>query len=203
MAAFPRAELDSRVEPAYCGIFDTTFIQGAPTGRPKASNVSDLSHPPSEIVQTTTAELPPEELRALLEELLAAERAGVKVAAALRDEHPPGAVHTLLDDVRADEAQSCALLARALRVLGVDAGARVGEFATRALAVEGRRARVAYLQRGQRWVVRRLEEAIPRIAHPEVASALRTMLELHDANVAACDRALASWVDDAAPGGGR
>ncbi len=165
--------------------------------------MSELSHPPSEIVQTTTGELSPDELRALLEELLAAERAGVKVAAVLRDEHPPGAMHTLLREVCAVEAESCALLARALRVLGVPAAARVGAFATKALAVEGRRARIAYLQRGQRWVVRRLEEVIPRVAHPEVASALRNMLELHDANVAACDRALASWVDEAAPGGGR
>ena len=44
-------------------------------------------------------------------------------------------------------------------------------------------------------MVRRLNEALPRIAHPGVAEALRRMLDLHDANVAACDDALASWRD--------
>lgn len=151
--------------------------------------------PASANVQTGADTLSPDELRALLEELLAAERAGVKVAAAIRDEHPPGATRALLDAVRADEAQSCALLAGALDLLGAPAGARVGDFAAKALAVEGARARFAFLERGQRWVVRRLNEALPRIAHPEVAEALRRMLDLHDANVAACHDALASWRD--------
>jgi nitronate monooxygenase len=151
--------------------------------------------PASANVQTGADTMSPDELRAFLDELLAAERAGVRVAAALRDEQSPGATRALLDAVRADEAQSCALLAGALGLLGAPAGARVGEFAAKALAVEGRRERVAFLQRGQRWVVRRLNEVLPRIAHPGVADALRRMLELHDANVAACDAALASWRD--------
>lgn len=152
--------------------------------------------PASRNVQTGADTLSPDETRALLEELLAAERAGVRVAAALRDEHPPGPTRALLDAVRADEAQSCALLAGALGLLGAPAGSRVGDFAAQALAVEGRRERFAFLQRGQRWVVRRLNEALPRIAHEGVAGALRRMLELHDANVAACDDALASWRDE-------
>lgn len=151
--------------------------------------------PASASLQTGADTLSPDELRSLLDELLAAERAGVKVAAALRDEQPPGTVRALLDAVRADEAQSCALLAGALSLLGAPAGARVGDFAAKALAIEGARERFAFLQRGQRWVVRCLNDALPRVAHAGVAEALRRMLELHDANVAACDAALASWRD--------
>lgn len=141
-----------------------------------------------------------EAMRALLEELLAAERAGVKVAAALRDDHPQGPTRALLDAVRDDEAASCALLAGALALLDAPAGARVGDFAARVLALHGDRARFALLQRGQRWVVRRVEEALPRVAHEGVALALRRVLDLHHANVAACEQMLVSWPEDASPG---
>lgn len=141
-----------------------------------------------------------EAMRALLEELLAAERAGVKVAAALRDDHPPGPARALLEAVRDDEAASCALLAEALGLLAAPAGTRVGDFAAKVLALHGDRERFALLQRGQRWVVRRVEEALPTVAHEGVALALRKMLELHHANVAACEQMLASWPEDAPPG---
>ena len=68
------------------------------------------------------------------------------------------------------------------------------------LALHGDRERFALLQRGQRWVVRRVEEALPTVAHEGVALALRKMLELHHANVAACEQMLASWPEDAPPG---
>jgi hypothetical protein len=160
--------------------------------------VTKVSQPASEDVQPLSGDA----LHALLDELLAAERAGVKVAAALRDEHEPGPVRALLDAVRGDEAESCALLAGALGLLGAPTGSRVGDFAAKVLALHGRRERFALLQRGQRWVVRRVEEALPKITHAGVALALRRMLDLHLVNVAAAEQLLASWPEDASPAGG-
>lgn len=163
-----------------------------------------LSHPQFEFVQSEGGAgqlLDTAGLLALLDELLAAERAGVRVASALRDDHPPGPIRTLLGVVHIDEAESCRLLANAIRALGEKPSSRVGDFAERALAIEGARERLAFLQRGQRWVVRRLEEAIPRTASSEVGDALREVLEIHRRNVAACEEVLASLDDP--PGGTR
>lgn len=160
--------------------------------------MTKVSQPASEDVQSAGV-LSRDAMRALLDELLAAERAGVKVAAALRDEHEPGPVRALLEAVRDDEAESCALLAAAIGQLGVPAGSQVGDFAAKVLALRGRRERFALLQRGQRWVVRRVEEALPKITHEGVALALRRMLDLHVVNVAAGEQLLASWPEDASP----
>lgn len=164
--------------------------------------MAKLSQAPSDNVQQGGASSH-EAMRALLDELLAAERAGVKVAAALREDQPAGPVRALLDAVRDDEAASCALLAGALGLLGAPAGMRVGDFAAKVLALRGDRERFALLQRGQRWVVRRVEEALPTVAHEGVALALRKVLALHHANVAACEQLLASWPEDAPPEAGR
>ena len=50
--------------------------------------------------------------------------------------------------------------------------------------------RLAFLNRGQAWVIRRLREALPRIHHDLTYQELKTMLEVHEANVARCDEAL-------------
>ena len=47
-------------------------------------------------------------------------------------------------------------------------------------------ARLAFLNRGQGWVARKLREALPRIAEDDVHAALKEMLETHDANIARC-----------------
>jgi nitronate monooxygenase len=153
--------------------------------------VGELSHHKYRFVQTGDA-LVTADLVSLLDELLAAERAGVRVAAALREDHPPGRLRTVLDIVGIDEAESCRLLAEAIRMLGAEPADGTGDFAQRALAIEGANERLAFLQRGQRWVVRRLDETIPRVEQSEVAAALQSMREIHQANIATLDELLAS-----------
>lgn len=127
------------------------------------------------------------ELLSILNELLEAERAGVKVAAVYRDDSPTVSARTLLDGVHADEARSCALLSRAIEQLGGEPSRAIGDFAERALAVQGEAPRLAFLNRGQRWVIRRLEETIPRVDDSDVAEWLGQMLALHIRNVLACE----------------
>ncbi len=128
-----------------------------------------------------------DELLTLLNELLEAERAGVKVSAAYRDDSSVGAARSLLGVVHAAEARSCALLSKAIQRLGGDPSSRTGDFAERALVVEGGSERLAFLNRGQRWVIRRLEAPIPRVEDSEVANWLGEMLALHIQNVLACE----------------
>jgi len=109
------------------------------------------------------------------------------VAAAYRDECPSAEVRALLDGVHADEAHSCALLSKAIQRLGGEPSRLTGAFLERALRVEGLRERLAFLNRGQGWVIRRVEATIPRISDPEISAALAEMLEIHIRNVAACD----------------
>ena len=58
-------------------------------------------------------------------------------------------------------------------------------FASR-IAIDGMAPRLAFLNRGQGWVARKLREALPRIAEDSVHAALKEMLETHDANIARC-----------------
>lgn len=131
--------------------------------------------------------MPRNELVKLLNELLEAERAGVKVAAAYRNDASTVRARTLLDTVHADEARSCALLSKAIHHLGGEPSRATGDFADRALALDDEPARLAFLNRGQRWVIRRLEATIPRVDDSEVASWLGEMLALHVRNVLSCE----------------
>ena len=131
--------------------------------------------------------LPKEELLKLLNELLEAERAGVKVAAAYRDDASSAPTRALLHTVHTDEARSCALLSKAIHRLGGEPSRAVGDFAERALALDDEPARLAFLNRGQRWVIRKLEAAIPRVDDAEVATWLGEMLALHVRNVLSCE----------------
>ena len=47
-----------------------------------------------------------------------------------------------------------------------------------------------FLNRGQRWVVKRIAAALPRISRPGARAVLQTMLDSHVSNIGICDRLL-------------
>lgn len=131
----------------------------------------------------------PEELLAALDELLEAERAGACVA--LRTVKDASA--TLAPLVRAiqhDEARWCALLTRSIQRLGGMPSRRTGDFYAKAMAIDDLPARLAFLNRGQRWVVRRLQALLPRLGDTPLQAELRAMLAAHEANIARVAAAL-------------
>jgi rubrerythrin len=130
--------------------------------------------------------LPRGELIEFLNMLLEAEQAGVKVANAFLDDAEDAETAALLRDVRRDESRYAALLSRLVRELGGTPSTKVGDFYERAIAIEGMAARLAFLNRGQGWVVKKLRETLPRIAEDAVHAALKEMLATHDANIARC-----------------
>jgi nitronate monooxygenase len=62
-----------------------------------------------------------------------------------------------------------------------------GDFLGKALAVEGKGARLQFLNRGQKWVARKINEALPRLEQDFVRDALFAMHKSHLLNIEACD----------------
>ena len=125
-----------------------------------------------------------EELTAILTELLEAERAGVRVtresALIARD----GPLGELMRAIEKEEARWCAILAGRLRMLGQPPSSKVGAFYNKAMAISDLAERIAFLNRGQGWVVRKLRELLPRVRDNSLHSDLSEMLRSHEANIA-------------------
>ena len=129
-----------------------------------------------------------EELVGLLNALLEAERAGARVLAAFLNDYerdtPPW---RQLAAVQHDEARNCAILLDLIRRVNGTPSATTGNFLGKALAVEGKLARLHFLNRGQQWVARKINEALPRLEQVFVRDALLAMRESHLLNIEACD----------------
>ncbi|MFM9882178.1 MAG: 5-formyltetrahydrofolate cyclo-ligase [Burkholderiales bacterium] len=128
------------------------------------------------------------ELIALLNVLLEAERAGAQVLAAFLNEYerdtPPW---RQLAAVQRDEAKNCVILIDLIRRMHATPSAVTGDFLGKALAVNGRVARLQFLNRGQAWVARKISEALPYLEKGFVRDALFAMQESHLLNIEACD----------------
>ena len=132
-----------------------------------------------------------DELIDFLNELLEAERAGARVALdSARDASDPATVG-LLKAIQDDDARWCAMLLRQIRVLGGTASPRMGAFHAKAMAIEDLKERLAFLNRGQGWVVRKLREVAPRVRDDALFSDLSHMLSSHVANINLTNSALA------------
>jgi hypothetical protein len=130
-----------------------------------------------------------DEILAALNELLEAERAGARLALASGKTE---ALTPLMRTVHADEARWCAMLTREIKRLGGAPSRRVGGFYQKAMAIADPVDRLAFLNRGQGWVVRRLDALTPRIRDEALHTALREMAASHVANIALTDTQIAA-----------
>jgi 5,10-methenyltetrahydrofolate synthetase len=132
--------------------------------------------------------MPVEELVGLLNVLLEAERAGAKTLAVfLNDYERDTPAWRQLAGVQRDEAKNCVNLIDLIRRVNGTPSAATGDFLGKALAVEGKVARLQFLNRGQKWVARKISEALPRLEQDFVRDALFAMHESHLLNIEACD----------------
>jgi hypothetical protein len=127
-----------------------------------------------------------EELTTLLE----AERAGARVGASLIDEAPDPEYAALAKAIQADEVKWAKALFEALVHLGAEPSDKVGDFYEKAMAVPDFENRLAFTNRGQAWVVRRLNELIPRVEDDGLAGMLVAMLDAHIENIGTANDAL-------------
>ncbi|MEX2614855.1 MAG: DUF6306 domain-containing protein [Alphaproteobacteria bacterium] len=127
-----------------------------------------------------------EALLDLLNLLLECERAGARgvgeLSRSANPEHRP-----LLSAVARDEARYCAMLTGHIRRLGGRATRRTGAFYGKLMGTDGFAARIGLLDRGQGWVVRKLEDSLPRIDDAALRADLREMIEVHQRNIASCN----------------
>ncbi|HWA63834.1 MAG TPA: nitronate monooxygenase [Caulobacteraceae bacterium] len=135
--------------------------------------------------------IPAAELAAELNVLLEAERAGARVAARLVADCRDAELKTLSTVIHADEVRWCRVLFEALVDLGAAPSQSVGSFYEKAMAIEHVEARLAFVNRGQGWVVRKLRDLLPRIRDDRLHASLRQMLEAHELNIASANDALA------------
>jgi hypothetical protein len=127
-----------------------------------------------------------DETIALLNELIEAERAGAKVVGRLGETATGQAVATTLRAVARDEARFCAMLRRHVARLGGTPSRKTGLFHDKVMALDGIGPRIALLNRGQGWVVRKLRDALPRIHDDALRRDLQEMLTVHERNIQDC-----------------
>jgi hypothetical protein len=123
-----------------------------------------------------------DDLLALLNALLEAERAGAKVARTMTANAGGGPAEDTLKALAMDEAHFCAMLAGHIKRLEAVPSQRTGAFREKVLALQGMDDRLRLLNRGQGWVVRKLKDAIPRIGDEALHSDLVNMLLVHETN---------------------
>ena len=122
--------------------------------------------------------------------LLEAERAGARVGASLVSEAPDAEFKAMANLIQADEIKWARALFEALIELGAEPSKAVGDFYEKAMAVQDVQDRLAFTNRGQGWVVRKLQALLPRVRDDRLHAVLKSMLEAHVTNIASANTAL-------------
>lgn len=117
-----------------------------------------------------------------LQELLAAERAGARVAMSSLRETRDAGQRRLLEQIRQGEADSCRRLNVSLQRLGAAPTRKVGDFHDKAMAIADLAERLVFVDRGQRWVIRRIQTLLPGCEHAVVRAELQAVLQTHEIN---------------------
>lgn len=130
-----------------------------------------------------------DELVAFLNELLEAERAGARVTLRSALAADNVGMAELMQTIHQDEAHWCAMLLRHIRALGDAPSTKVGAFYGKAMAIADLGERIAFLNRGQGWVVRKLRETLPRVRDNRLHADLTDMPRSHEANIALASKA--------------
>ena len=148
------------------------------------------------------ADLTPHEDRAalvaMLDELLEAERAGARVASEMAAEvSDDPELQRLIAHIRQDDAHWCSVLVDAIRSLDAEPTRATGVFYEKAMAIDDLAERMAFLNRGQRRVVRKLQTLLPTLADRDMHHALSLMLVAHEKNIGAVDVRLRGGADGA------
>ena len=82
------------------------------------------------------------------------------------------------------------MLMKVIRSLQATPTDVTGAFHGKAMAIEDMTERLVFLNRGQAWVVRRLQALIPRVQDAAIQAELQTMLDAHIGNIERVERRL-------------
>lgn len=123
------------------------------------------------------------EVLGTLNELLEAERAGARVAMETGRSIITPDLAALVEDIHKDEVRWCSMLMRTIKSLGGTPSSLTGAFYGKAMAIADLDDRLKFLNRGQAWVVCKLQALIPRIDDPLARADLNGMLQAHHHNI--------------------
>ncbi len=124
-----------------------------------------------------------DELLPALNELLEAERAGARVTLATAKEITDGKLKPLVLAIHRDEARWCGVLTSAIHQLQGAPSQKMGAFYDKVMAIPDLPARLAFLNRGQGWVVSKLKALLPTIRDETIYADLAAMLASHERNI--------------------
>jgi len=123
-----------------------------------------------------------DELLSAFNELLEAERAGARVTLKMTQEAPQALKSTIVG-VQRDEARWCGVLTKSIQELQGAPSRKTGAFYEKAMAICDVAERLAFLNRGQGCVVRKLERLLPRVRDDALHADLAAMLKSHRDNI--------------------
>lgn len=135
---------------------------------------------------------PRAEIVAFLNELLEAERAGSRVTLDSAREAGSGPIAGVMTAVQKDEARWCAMLLGHIKELGAEPTPNMGAFYGKCMAIADMKERLNFLNRGQGWVVKRIQPMLARVRDDKLHADLKAMLDSHVENIAKANALLAS-----------
>jgi hypothetical protein len=138
-----------------------------------------------------------------LNDLLEVERAAAASVSGLIPMATTPAMGRLFEKLRDDEAWSRAGLTRIIKHLGGKPSPDTGTLAQNGPASASLRERLGLLNRGQAWVVKRLDRILEEDLDRETDGFLRQMRSLHAENVHLCDQIIATLTTSGEGAGGR
>ncbi len=121
-----------------------------------------------------------------MQELLEAERAGVKCLDAMADHASDMEKKELFSLFRNDEGRFCAGLFGLLQARGAVPTMNIGGFADKVIALPTEAERIALLVKGQAWVVRKIDEIPAGEKNTEEKAFFAEMREVHVVNIDKC-----------------
>jgi nitronate monooxygenase len=134
------------------------------------------------------------QLEGFLNSLAEAERAGGRVLHELTELAQSLELREMLKKVGHDEGYYAGELAAHVRRLGGSPSTKTGDFVEKVRAVGDFRGKLELLNRGQRWVIRKIEENVPGIGDAQLKAFLVVMAEGHRINIGALEEALKQGV---------
>jgi hypothetical protein len=177
------------------GVSDAPIDSSDPAKRPvnaTATGNSSLTRQPHDVDPSCPGYSSRDEVLALLNELLEAERAGARGAREMSALADSVRRRQALHRVATDEARFCAMLFGHIKRLGETPHRRVGAFHEKLAALDSLDDRLELLNRGQGWVVRKLADAVPALAEDALRADLEEMLDAHKRNIARCSQLVES-----------
>ena len=126
--------------------------------------------------------------------LAEAERAGGAILSELSGQAKSAELRELLRKIAHDEGYWAGGLASHVRRSGGVPSSATGDFVGKVAAVPDFREKLSLLNRGQQWVIRKIEEELSQVNDPPLRGFLTVMAASHRTNIRAVEAALeAGW----------